>query len=112
MFEKPGLIPAPTSPGALEASIFLKKPNASYLAVGGSVSIDSSIPVARTLPSTRYLGGAFKGEHTMKSGGGWARLSMAHGAGVVCMVVALSGSAQVHTQTTTTTGKATAAGEG
>lgn len=43
----------------------------------------------------------------MKSGGGWARFSMAHGAGVVCMVVALSGSAQVHTQTTTTTGKAT-----
>jgi len=43
----------------------------------------------------------------MKSGGGWAGLSLALAAGLVCIVFALSGSAQVHTQTTTTTGKAT-----
>jgi hypothetical protein len=43
----------------------------------------------------------------MKSGSRWACLSLALAAGVFCMVFALSGSAQVHTQTTTTTGKAT-----
>jgi len=53
------------------------------------------------------LGGLSKGDHTMKSGGGWVRLSLALATGVVCMVVALSGSAQVHTQTTTTSGEAT-----
>ncbi|HXY52623.1 MAG TPA: hypothetical protein VEI01_24475 [Terriglobales bacterium] len=43
----------------------------------------------------------------MKSGSRWAYLSLALAAGVFCMVFALSGSAQVHTQTTTTTGKPT-----
>jgi hypothetical protein len=43
----------------------------------------------------------------MKSGSGWACLSLALAAGVFCMVFALSGNAQVHTQTTTTTGKPT-----
>lgn len=43
----------------------------------------------------------------MKSGSGWAGLSLALPAGVVCIAFALSGSAQVHTKTTTTSGKAT-----
>jgi len=42
----------------------------------------------------------------MKSGRGWARLSLALAAGVAAIVFALSGSAQVHTQTSTKTGKA------
>jgi hypothetical protein len=42
----------------------------------------------------------------MKSKRGGARFSLALAAGVTCIVFALSGSAQVHTQTTTTTGKA------
>ena len=50
---------------------------------------------------------AFKGEHTVKAGTEWARLSLALAPGVVCFVFALSGSAQVRTQTTTTTGKVT-----
>jgi hypothetical protein len=43
----------------------------------------------------------------MKSGSGRARLSLALLAGIVCTVYGLSGRAQVHTQTTTTSGKAT-----
>jgi hypothetical protein len=43
----------------------------------------------------------------MKSGSGWAPLSPVLAAGVVCVVCALSGSAQVHTQTTIASGKAT-----
>jgi hypothetical protein len=43
----------------------------------------------------------------MKSGSGWGRLSLALAAGISCIVFALSESVQVHTQTTTTTGKAT-----
>ena len=43
----------------------------------------------------------------MKSGSGWARLSLALPRGIVCLAFALSGSAQVHTKTTTTNGKAT-----
>src|ERR1700758_2485917 len=42
----------------------------------------------------------------MRSGRGWARLTLALSVGVTCFVFALSVSAQVRTQTTTTTGKA------
>lgn len=42
----------------------------------------------------------------MKSGRGWVRLSLALAAGVVC-IMAANGSAQIHTQTTTATGKST-----
>ena len=41
----------------------------------------------------------------MKAGAGWVRLSLRLAAGVTYIVVALSGSAQVQTQTTTTSGK-------
>ena len=43
----------------------------------------------------------------MKSGSGRVRLSLALLAGVVCITFGLRGNAQVHTQTTTTTGKST-----
>jgi hypothetical protein len=43
----------------------------------------------------------------MKSGSGWARLSLALAAGVVGIFFAFNGSAQVHTQTTTTSGTVT-----
>ena len=43
----------------------------------------------------------------MKSGSGRVRSSLALLCGVFCIVYGLSGSAQVHTQTTTTSGKAT-----
>src|SRR3974390_273419 len=43
----------------------------------------------------------------MKSGGGPKRLSIAFGAGFLCIAVATSESAQMHTKTTTTTGIAT-----
>ena len=77
-------------------------------AVGGSVSNDSFTPIAETtLQQGIGRRRAFKGEHTVKAGREWARLSLALAAGVVCFVFALSGSAQVRTQTTTTTGKAT-----
>src|SRR5215471_14098642 len=42
----------------------------------------------------------------MKSGTGWARLLLALSGGIACLVFALSGSAQVRSQTTTTTGQA------
>jgi hypothetical protein len=56
--------------------------------------------------SCLYLRWAFKGEHTKNSGRGWARLSLTLAVGVACIVFALSGSAQVHMKTTTSTGKA------
>jgi hypothetical protein len=43
----------------------------------------------------------------MKSGSGCALSSQALAAGVFCLIFALRGSAQVHTQTTTTTGNPT-----
>jgi hypothetical protein len=43
----------------------------------------------------------------MKSGSGWARCLQPLAAGVVYLILALGGRAQVHTQTTTTTGKPT-----
>jgi hypothetical protein len=43
----------------------------------------------------------------MKSGSEWARWSQALAAGAVFLIFALSGSAQVHTQTSSTTGKPT-----
>src|SRR5262245_54296318 len=50
--------------------------------------------------------GIREGEHAMKSRRRWGRLTLALTAGVTCVIFALSGSAQVRTQTTTTTGKA------
>src|SRR5215469_17405769 len=78
------------------------------LAVDGSVTNDRSTPITDSF--TLQQGstcGDLRGEHTMKSGSGWGRLSLALAAGISCIVFALSGSAQVHTQTTTTTGKGT-----
>src|SRR5262249_18396721 len=49
---------------------------------------------------------AFEGEHAMKSGRRVARLMLAFAAGVTWVIFALRGSAQVHTETTTTTGNA------
>lgn len=43
----------------------------------------------------------------MKSGKGWARFCLALLAGVVCIVFAPNGHAQMHTKTTTTTGQST-----
>jgi len=49
----------------------------------------------------------FSGDQTMKSGRGCALLHVTLATGVVCLAFALSGSAQVHTKITTTSGKPT-----
>jgi hypothetical protein len=53
-----------------------------------------------------YLRWAFKEEHSKNSGRGWTRLSLTLAAGITCVIFAMSGNAQVRTQTSTSSGQA------